>query len=106
MFLSADMLPEDLKKRFLEYREDEQTRPVKKAVNTELYAADNFELMRALRFNQSKGSLNESDGINCIFCKNKGMLAEIDEHKHIYFRNCVQCFYKRRNARAEGKIKS
>lgn len=103
MLISPDMLPDDMKKRFLEWKEDKAEPQEKKERDVSMYVATNFDLMQALRFNQSKGDLNESDGVNCIFCKNKGVLAVMDEHKHIYYERCRQCSFKRQNARAAMK---
>lgn len=40
----------------------------------ESYSQEEMEKFKADSFNESEGSLNESDGYNCTVCKNKGMI--------------------------------
>lgn len=40
------------------------------------------------RYNNSEGDMNEQDGYNCRLCKNKGMIARIDEQGNEVYTLC------------------
>ena len=55
-------------------------------------------------YNNSTGNLNEVDGYNCKICKNKGYIAEIDEHgyERLYRCRCQKIRATLRRARKSG----
>lgn len=54
----------------------------------------NFEKSKVEKYNAKEGHLNLVDELDCPICKNKGLIAYMDENNTIVFKDC-ECMDKR-----------
>lgn len=56
--------------------------------NVPRMSREEFKQKKVDDYNNSEGNLHESDGYNCKICKNKGLIARLNENGYEVYREC------------------